>query len=348
MPRDSAREPGGSIWRPGGAEGSVPGAALFPLLPRQWTPAIPLVELDGNLLQLKIAGETLALFRDAAGAWHALLDRCPHRGAALSLGTVTSDGELQCRYHGWRFRGDGSCSRVPLNELNPGALAKIHADSVPVAELAGALWIFTGLLRDGSPELPALPASLQGPAQQYGTYSQHWAAHWTRAVENFVDFAHPSYLHRDTIGAWTHDYAESGGIARVEVVEHDWGFETLNYFDSRRQAFRVDWYQPNLSVLHFGGSAETKLHVFSIPVDANQTRVMTVRRMPPGLNPAAIAARLARVDHTILDEDRLVVESQRGPVDDDNEISVATDAPAVAFRRWYRNMLQAAPHRQPG
>lgn len=316
-----------------------PGKTLFPLLRRQWTPAVPLEELTGNPMQVMIAGETLALFRDALGTWHALLDRCPHRGAALSLGTVTGDGDLQCRYHGWRFRGDGSCSRVPLNELNPGALAKISAAAIPTTTLAGALWIYTGLLRDEAPPLPALPASLQGPAQQYGTYSQHWNAHWTRAVENFVDFAHPSYLHRDTIGAWTHDYAESGGIAQVEVVEHDWGIETLNYFTSRRQAFRVDWYQPNLSVLHFGGSGEAKLHVFSIPVDASHTRVMTVRRMPAGVDPAEIGARMARVDHTILDEDRVVVESQRGAVDDDTELSVATDAPAVAFRRWYRQML---------
>jgi phenylpropionate dioxygenase-like ring-hydroxylating dioxygenase large terminal subunit len=314
---------------------------LFPLLRGEWTPALPLSELASSPMQVTVAGETLAVFRDAAGRWHALLDHCPHRGASLSLGTMTSDGDLQCRYHGWRFRGDGSCSRVPLNELNPGALAKMSATAVPAAEHAGALWIFTGLLREGAPPPPSLPESLRAPAQQYGTYSQHWTAHWTRAVENFMDFAHPSYLHRDTIGAWTHDYAESGGIARVEVNEQDWGFTTLNYFTSPRQGFRVDWYRPNLSVLHFGGSAEAKLHVFAIPVDSTHTRVMTVRLMPAGADPAAITARMASVDHTILDEDRVVVESQRGPVSDETEISVATDAPAVAFRRWHREMLSA-------
>ena len=333
--------PGGTVGQSGQAGATGSGTVLFPLLSRQWTPAVPLVELTENPMKVMVAGETLAVFRDDAGTWHGLLDRCPHRGAALSLGTVTGEGELQCRYHGWRFRGNGSCSRVPLNELNRGALARISAAAVPVAEMAGALWVYTGLLRDAAPPPPALPESLQAPAQQYGTYSQHWTAHWTRAVENFIDFAHPSYLHRDTIGAWTHDYAESGGIAQVEVVEHDWGIETRNYFTSRRQAFRVDWYRPNLSVLHFGSSAEARLHVFSIPVDASHTRVMTVRRMPAGADPVAITARMANVDHTILDEDRVVVESQHGPVDDNTEISVATDAPAVAFRRWHRTMLLA-------
>ncbi len=280
------------------------------------------------------------VFQDRAGEWHALLEKCPHRGAALSLGTVTDDGNLQCRYHGWRFRGDGACTRVPLNALTAKAIGSIRATAVPVLELAGALWIYTGSLQEGpAPPPPELPASLQGPPREYGTYSQHWNAHWTRAVENFIDFAHPSYLHRDTIGAWTHDYAESGAIATVEVQAESWGFTTLNYFTSRRQGFRVDWHRPNLSVLHFGGGSEGKLHVFSIPVSATRTRVMTVRRLPAGADPAAFTARAATVDHTILDEDRVVVESQAGPVEDLGEISVATDAPAVAFRRWHREML---------
>ena len=302
---------------------------------------MPLVELTRNPQPLVVAGERLVVFRDAGG-WHALLDRCPHRGAALSLGTVLDDGTLQCRYHGWRFRGDGACTRVPLNALASKAVSAIRASAVPVLELAGALWIHTGIPGDGAaPPPPELPASLAGPPHQFGTYCQHWQAHWTRAVENFIDFAHPSYLHRDTIGAWTHGYAEGGAVATVEVEPEHWGFRTLNYFGNRRQGFRVDWYRPNLSVLHFGGSGEAKLHVFSIPVTATATRVMTVRRLPPGADAAAWSARAAGVDNTILDEDRVVVESQAGSVEDDSEISVATDAPSVAFRRWHRAMLRA-------
>ena len=313
---------------------------MFALLRHQWTPVLPLVEITSNPQAVEIAGEQVVVLQSAGGTWHALLDRCPHRGAALSLGTVTDDGNLQCRYHGWRFRGDGTCARVPLNELAPKALEKIAATAMPARELAGALWIYTGDLRDApAPPPPQLPASLEGPPRQFGTYCQHWNAHWTRAVENFIDFAHPSYLHRDTIGAWTHDYAESGAVATVEVQPEPWGFTTLNYFTSRRQGFRVDWYRPNLSVIHFGGSAESKLHVFSIPLSASRTRVMTVRRLPTPVDAAAYSARAATVDNAILDEDRMVVESQQGPVDDTHEISVATDAPAVAFRRWHRELL---------
>jgi len=310
---------------------------MFPLLPEQWTPAAPLAAIGDNPVALEVAGERLVAFRDSAGRWQALLDRCPHRGARLSRGTVMEDGSLRCPYHGWRFAGDGRCVRVPLNELNEKALARIRAVAVPVRALAGALWVFTG---PAAPGEPVLPASLQGPPEQFGTYVQEWQAHWTRAVENFIDFAHPAYVHADTIGSYTQPYAEGGATAYSDVTPTEWGFSTRNGIGRRGGGFRLDWYRPNLSVLHFGYGDEANLHVFSIPVDAQHTRVMTVRRLPEGTDAIAWSRRNASVDNPILSEDRAVVESQSGEVpDDDSEISVATDAPSIAFRRWYHHEL---------
>ncbi|MCL4721146.1 MAG: Rieske 2Fe-2S domain-containing protein, partial [Gammaproteobacteria bacterium] len=188
-------------------------APLFPLLRGHWTPVLPLTGLTANPQAVEIAGERLVLFRNGEGRWSALLDRCPHRGAALSLGRVMHDGTLRCRYHGWRFTGDGACTKVPLNDLNPQALARIRAAAVPVQELAGALWVYTGVMGDEPPPPPGLPRSLEGPARQFGTYCQIWQTHWTRAVETFIDCPHPSNLHEQTIGSWTHRNDESGGRA---------------------------------------------------------------------------------------------------------------------------------------
>ena len=44
----------------------------------------------------------------------ALLDVCPHKLAKLSQGRVTSSGEFQCAYHGWKFNGiSGQCVEIP-------------------------------------------------------------------------------------------------------------------------------------------------------------------------------------------------------------------------------------------
>ena len=57
-------------------------------------------------------GLPLVTFRDAKGRPAALLDRCAHRNAPLSLGQVRGSN-IQCRYHGWQFDGAGKCREVP-------------------------------------------------------------------------------------------------------------------------------------------------------------------------------------------------------------------------------------------
>lgn len=47
----------------------------------------------------------------------AMLDRCPHRAAALSQGRMTAAGNLQCAYHGMESR-----SHIP-HATEPSALS---------------------------------------------------------------------------------------------------------------------------------------------------------------------------------------------------------------------------------
>ena len=59
-----------------------------------------------------ILGTPIALFRDPQGTPRAVVDRCLHRGAALSAGVVI-DGQLCCPYHGWTYGPHGHCVHVP-------------------------------------------------------------------------------------------------------------------------------------------------------------------------------------------------------------------------------------------
>lgn len=63
-------------------------------------------------LGIECEGRELALFR-LGDRVVCLEDSCPHRGAALSEGTVQS-GEVQCPWHGWCYAlADGACSTLP-------------------------------------------------------------------------------------------------------------------------------------------------------------------------------------------------------------------------------------------
>ena len=78
---------------------------------------------EGSVMVLEVGGHRVGLFR-VGGALHALADRCPHRGAPLCSGTVTTPIEveagelvlgtpgsvLRCPWHKWEFEiATGRC-----------------------------------------------------------------------------------------------------------------------------------------------------------------------------------------------------------------------------------------------
>lgn len=86
------------------------------------------VALAGEVAQAPVAVQLLeqpvVLWRDATGAVQAFADQCPHRGARLSLGRVTPEGQLECPYHGWQFAAAGQCTH--------GAAAPVRAACQPL------------------------------------------------------------------------------------------------------------------------------------------------------------------------------------------------------------------------
>jgi phthalate 4,5-dioxygenase oxygenase subunit len=98
-----------------------PGTACGALMRRYWQPVALLDEFDPRLdprmaerplKAVRLLGQDLVLFRDAAGTF-GLLDRdCPHRGADLAFARHESDG-IRCPFHGWKFAADGHCLDTP-------------------------------------------------------------------------------------------------------------------------------------------------------------------------------------------------------------------------------------------
>jgi phenylpropionate dioxygenase-like ring-hydroxylating dioxygenase large terminal subunit len=76
-----------------------------------WYPVLAEWRLGRKPKSVKVLGENIVLYRDR-GKLYALGDRCPHRGARLSLGKCLypGTGTITCAYHGWTFAGDtGRC-----------------------------------------------------------------------------------------------------------------------------------------------------------------------------------------------------------------------------------------------
>src|SRR6187402_3721697 len=77
-----------------------------------WYVACASSQLGDKPRAVQVLDQELVVFRDGESRAHALINRCCHRGAKLSLGRIT-DGNLACGYHGWQYDGNGCCVRVP-------------------------------------------------------------------------------------------------------------------------------------------------------------------------------------------------------------------------------------------
>lgn len=112
---------------------------------------------EGQVVQSMLHGQELALWRPLAGSVQAWENRCPHRSVRLTLGFV--DGEqLVCRYHGWRYGGDGRCTGVPSTPaLAPPPAACVR--TYMCREADGVVWASLALAPRGyPPRLPGLEA----------------------------------------------------------------------------------------------------------------------------------------------------------------------------------------------
>src|SRR5262249_22303456 len=69
------------------------------------------VAAPGSYLAADVGPIPVVIVRDDAGNLRAFLNACRHRGAPVAYGSGSSRA-LQCSYHGWVYRLDGSLARA--------------------------------------------------------------------------------------------------------------------------------------------------------------------------------------------------------------------------------------------
>lgn len=155
-----------------------------------WWPLATSPELTrGAALPRTLLGVPLVLFRTAVGATAALPDRCPHRAAPLSRGTVRN-GEIECPYHGWRFDGAGHCTRVPGGRQTCSQTPLLEPFNV--CEHAGLVWVSLPGCPPAHP--PASPPVSAHPLNVF-FLSDSIRCTLADAAENFLDAFHTHFVH---------------------------------------------------------------------------------------------------------------------------------------------------------
>lgn len=309
---------------------------MFEMFSNFWTPVLATEEIKDTPVAVELAGEKLVFFRNYSGKIGALLDKCPHRGVALSLGRINDRGCLECPYHGWQFDNNGNCTKVPFNNPSEINLTKLSAVSLPTRIIAGLVWVFTGF--EQIPE-PQLPESLKQPQQFYYVHDEIWNVHWTRVIENAMDFVHLPFVHCNSFGGAIGEKAlEANSIAEYQIEKTETSIKVFNRFDNIPSGFALEWHQPNLVVLKFDEMGiPVRVHLFSVPINQQQTRYILSILMLGETD----ETKASIVDEFIkpVIEDKIVIESQIGEIPNTKEeCNVPTDKATLLFRHWYHQI----------
>ncbi|MBN2471088.1 MAG: aromatic ring-hydroxylating dioxygenase subunit alpha [Anaerolineae bacterium] len=301
-------------------------------------------------------GEPMVFWRDAAGRVACAVDRCPHRGAALSPGAVVN-GHVQCAFHGFEFDSSGQCVLIPANGRNADVPRIFQVRAFPTREAHGFIWVWTGEPRPEGDYPPLRYFPDIDDSFSYGTYRARWHAHYSRAIENQLDVVHLPFIHRRTIGRGGKTLVNgpasfcdcTDGVLRVWVYNaQDEGQAPRKPGDFSappEEPYRLKFIYPNIWENRI--SDDLRVMIAFAPIDDENTllylrfyqRFMKV----PGLR-HAINWFGAQMNNIVASEDRSIVETQR-PYRTDlrmGEKLIPGDAPIIMYRRQREELIRAA------
>jgi len=140
-----------------------------------------------------------AVWKTGPATYTAVSNACPHRGAALSDGTITRDACITCPYHGYHFDEDGSLVEVPGVELSKN-INSYNAERFDVVEDGGWVYLNTFSYRIYNVSRGTLSNNLAEDAERNWNFScitmqMDYAASPRIVTENGLDISHIGFVH---------------------------------------------------------------------------------------------------------------------------------------------------------
>lgn len=320
-----------------------------------WHPVCSLDELTAAAprpLAVQLLGRRLAvadLGATGAPAVTAVVDRCPHRSTRLSIGCIET-GSIRCAYHGWRFGPDGQCVEIP--SMPEGPIPARSGLKTFDAEIAyGLVWV--RLDSSAGTTIPACPAWDDPTMKVVPGRLYSWPTSAPRRVENFVDLAHFAWVHDGTLGR------RDDPVPPLPELHREEGELRFQYdppaFDPDGEALyghsRYRMPMPLTVDIEFflPDGARRRLWMTASPLDSERARSFWFVARDDDLD-GDDAPHMAFQD-IVLAEDEPVVCNQDPPelpLEAGVELSVRTDRVSIEYRRWLRELADAAALPDPG
>jgi len=156
----------------------------------------------GTRKAVPVGEETILLARDTSGTLRGFFNVCRHRGHELLPAGGSAEGPLiECPYHGWIYRADGSLKSAPRLGLRPGFEVSKHGlVSVRIEEWQG--WAFVNVSGDARPLSEHLGNLVElvkpwAPHDMIETARIDYVveANWKLIHENYQECYHCSEIH---------------------------------------------------------------------------------------------------------------------------------------------------------
>jgi phenylpropionate dioxygenase-like ring-hydroxylating dioxygenase large terminal subunit len=246
-------------------------------------------ELKPNvLLSRKIFDEPIVIFRGDDGTPVAMQDRCVHRSAPLSQGTI-SNGQLTCPYHGWRYNKEGKVTHIPSE--GPQGAARAPKKCVKLYDLVVQDdFIYVRLNSGLDTDLQTKITPFRIPHYK----EKGWATirlqnkfenNVVNCAENFVDIPHTVFVH-PTIFRKVKNQKFAANVRRQNgtvVVDYENETSNLGWFSwflnpKKTEITHVDrFFMPNVTNVEyiFGPKRHFIITSQSIPVSDTETLVYT-------------------------------------------------------------------------
>jgi vanillate O-demethylase monooxygenase subunit len=330
-----------------------------PALRRAWHPVARSNEISTTPRVARLLGEDWVVVRlpdgNGGSTLAAFLDRCPHRLAPLSAGTV--DGTtLRCGYHGWCFDASGACREIPSlgasEHVPPRATATVAA---AVTEQHGMVFVapeppITDLLEvPEADDLSFVHGALEPITARVGAGLM---------LDNFLDIAHFPFLHAATIGtpeSSTFDFTfERRGLGMNVHSRHPFpnredpgvaaGIRPLLQERVLEYRYRAP-FSICLRIDYVEAGGTNVLDFYVQPEDDEQCRIYTTVHRNDLDGDEQRLAECVAFERKILDEDLMLQERYRDrrlPLDLTTEVHVKADRMTIELRRILGELTAAA------
>lgn len=329
------------------------------MIPNQWYIVMDSSQVKDKPVGVTRMGEKLVFWRNPEASENpfekvsCFRDKCVHRGAQLSIGTIKENGHLQCPFHGFEYDASGKIQVIPANGKNTPVPERFKVHSYPTYEAHGYIWIWWS---DTPPENLKAPKFFDNLDESfsYGKTYDDWDTHYSRVIENQLDVVHLPFVHHNTIGRGNRTLVDGPVIQWVD--DNELRLYVYNRVDDGSLPRKPDEIQvdpqrdyslsfifPNLWQNNI--STSTRVVAAFVPVDDEHT-ILYLRFYQNFLTVPVlrdIVNRLAAPFNLIIThQDRRIVITQqpkRSELTMDEQL-VQGDRPIVAYRRKRQQLIE--------